>query len=173
MKTRTILVAAAALALAMALPASAQAPNVCLLGASDGHATISPALHGDALTDATFFFTAECPDGSNVCSNGTLSNASCLGNLTAGHYVLCDGACTGGNTGAVACAAGVAELTNGDFNGVCAGPLCAGGGPNVAYALVFDQQTVSDAMAHCGGDPLGDGAGLSDAHFGGPILYLY
>lgn len=173
MRATTILTLAGAVALTLALAPAADAQNLCNLGPSDGHATIDPPLHGDAPADSRFFFTAECPDGNHVCSNGSLTAATCSGNLTAGHFVFCEGTCSGGTTGTVSCDAGVTELVSGDFNGVCAGPNCSGAGPTVAYVLVFDQATIENALADCPGDPAGSGQGLSDANFGGPILYNY
>jgi hypothetical protein len=160
-----LLTIAAALALVAGLSGAASAQVVCQLGPSDGAATISPGLHGDSLGDATFFFTAPCGAGTNVCSNGTLSAASCAGNVTAGQYVLCAGPCSGGTTGALTCAAPIVSDT---FNGVCAGALCTGGSDTVAYALVFDEDTINRAQTECS-----SAAGLTSAHFGGPIVYKY
>jgi hypothetical protein len=191
MKTRvlTSVLGGLALALGVAQTAFAQAPHLCVLGASDGKATITPNLTASPNSGTTnFFFTGPCPGTPlHVCSNGTLADASCSGNVTAGQFKLCPTSCDGtptGGAGALECFH-MNNATNpptkvidtptakGTFNGVCVGALCAGAGSSVQYGLLFDQATTMAALKECPAPPVGSGKGIGTASFGGPIAYEY
>lgn len=180
-KAKLAIGGASVLALVLAGSASAQLSGaICQAGdptdqttnpAKHGTATLSPNLGTSPGTSAFHFEANLSCQGSyssaKVCSYGTASNATCAENVTAGHFIVCSGDCTDTFTSA-ACATGSTKLSEGDFNGLCVGPNCSGGGSNVVYSLVFTPTTIQNAMANC--SPTG-GPGVGTAQFDGVIGY--
>jgi hypothetical protein len=153
-------------------------------GVGHGRAVIGPKGLGAAPSDQSFAFEGACDNGYHVCSTGSAATATCAENLTSGNYVLCSGDCgfkdglgnsvepKPENVASLSASCGVSTpLQQGSFQGACAGSLCSGGGSNVAYALVFDQQTGANALETCPPAPVGQGGNVTEATFSGAILY--
>jgi hypothetical protein len=188
MKRKAVLTIAAAFALALGVAqlASAQTGEICQL---TGSANLSPGLDGsNPQGTSAFSFSGQlsscqangmaASNGSFVCSNGSLTNASCSGNQTAGLFAICpSGATCSATPGGPApkCMVGVnavAPIASGSFQGACVGASCDGASTNnppqgIAYSLLFDQATVQRAGSTCPPPPVGAGGKLTTASFSG------